>query len=356
MRTIIRNTLALILALMLTISLTSLANPDPVKKAIDPVTDGTGKDSLKDFRELLTTVNKNIENAGHFDLNPKVVDYVNTYIPRVESKYEGMKDWGRPYFAYFEKTLKAYGLPVELEYLSVIESDLKSNAVSSKGAVGLWQLMDFQARDLGLKVNGKVDERKDMRKSTVAAAKLLRDLYNQFGDWLLVIAAYNAGSGCVSRAMAKAHSDNFWDIQNYLPEETKYHVKRYIATHYYFEGSGGWTTMTADETMQKKLMMADLQHQLDSLNALASTATLQIVGKYNAVAVANYLSMDVNEFNQYNPDFDKTLAAGQFYNIRLPQDKMEIFKTKRQYILQQSVEMLLAGSQPVKDQDAMLLR
>ena len=91
-------------------------------------------------------------------------------------------------------------------------------------------------------------------------------------------------------------------------------------------------------------MLANMQRKLDSLQATANITSMQIVGKYNSTAVANYLLMDVNEFNKLNPSFDKTLAGGNFYNIRLPIDKMEIFKNKRQIILQQSVEMLLSGA------------
>jgi membrane-bound lytic murein transglycosylase D len=140
-----------------------------------------------------------------------------------------------------------YHLPVELKYLAVVESELKSNAVSHVGAVGPWQLMTSTARDLSLKVKGKYDERTSYFKSTVAAAKYLRDLYNQFGDWLLVIAAYNSGPGRVLSAIKISGSHNFWVLQNFLPAETKGHVKRFIATHYYFEDYGSITTLTKSE-------------------------------------------------------------------------------------------------------------
>jgi membrane-bound lytic murein transglycosylase D len=145
-----------------------------------------------------------------------------------------------------------YHLPTELKYLAVIESELKATAVSHVGAVGPWQLMASTARDLSLKVKGKYDERKNYNKSTVAAAKYLRDLYNQFGDWLLVIASYNSGPGKVLTAIKKSGSHNFWVLQNYLPAETRGHVKRFIATHYYFEGYGSITTLTKTEVMSYK--------------------------------------------------------------------------------------------------------
>ena len=341
MQTGIPRPLALLLVTAIIISLTSFRNDNHGRIAATLTNDN---DSIKGFKNLLGTSNKTLALAGRFELNPKVVPFVENFLPRVSGKYDNMKVWGKPYFMLFEKTFTDYGLPVELKYLSVIESDLQPYAISVKGAVGPWQFMNFEAKRFGLKITSKVDERTNFNKSTVAAAKLLKELYDEFGDWLLVIAAYNAGSGCVTRAIQKAGSSDFWTLQFYLPEETRNHVKKYIATHYYFEGSGGWTTLSALETVEKKLMIAEMQRKLDSLNASANIGALQIVGKYNSVAVSKYLSLDINEFDKLNPLFDKTLSAGDFYTIKLPLDKLEIFKSKRQYILQESVQMLMSGS------------
>jgi Transglycosylase SLT domain len=112
---------------------------------------------------------------------------------------------------------------------------LKSTAVSRVGARGPWQLMAETARDLGLKVNGRRDERTNYYKSTRAAALYLRDLHNEFKDWLLVLAAYNAGPAPVYRAIHRSHSRNFWALERYLPAESRQHVKRFIATAWYFD-------------------------------------------------------------------------------------------------------------------------
>jgi len=133
------------------------------------------------------------------------------------------------------KVLDEYALPRQLKYLAVIESELKSTATSRVGAVGPWQLMPETAQSLGLRVNHNCDERTNYLKSTKAAAIYLKDLYQEFGDWLLVLAAYNGGPGSVYRAMRKADSRNFWVIQNYLPAESRMHVQKFIATQYYFE-------------------------------------------------------------------------------------------------------------------------
>ncbi|HEY6975502.1 MAG TPA: lytic transglycosylase domain-containing protein [Chitinophagaceae bacterium] len=303
-------------------------------------------DSTKGFKSLLSSISRDLANAEQFELNSKATSFVSSYLNKESDDLAKLKEWAKPYFLIYDQILSDNGLPIELKYLSVIESNLQFDLVSGKGAVGPWQLMPDEAKRFHLKVTRKYDERTNLNKSTQVAAKLLRELYDKFGDWLLVIAAYNAGAGGVKRAIAKAGSDNFWVLQSYLPEETRNHVKRYIATHYFFEGSGGWTTLTARESIEKKARLAYIQNKLDSLTKLADAdvETVEIVGKYNSIAVSNYLLMDLEQFNRLNPLFDKTLAEGKFYTLRLPSDKLEIFKAKKQIILQESVQLLLSGS------------
>ena len=150
-------------------------------------------------------------------------------------------------FRVMDSVLTRYGLPKEMKYLAVIESELNPNALSAVGARGPWQLMPETAQELGLNVTPDWDERTLYGKSTVAAAKYLRDLHNEFGDWLLVLAAYNGGPAPVYRAIRKSGSRNFWCLEKYLPTESREHVKRFIASQYYFEGNGGVTTLTKSE-------------------------------------------------------------------------------------------------------------
>ena len=300
-------------------------------------------DSSKGFKSLLSSINRDLANEERFELNSKVVSFVNNYLDKESYDLEKLKERAKPYFLIYDQVLSDNGLPVELKYLSVIESNLQAKLVSGKNAVGPWQIMPDEAKRFGLKITSKYDERTNFKKSTQVAAKLLKGLYDQFGDWLLVIAAYNAGVGRVKRAINKSGSDNFWDLQSYLPEETRNHVKKYIATHYFFEGSGGWTTLTASETIEKKARLAYIQGKIDSLTEVAADiATVDIVGKYNSIAVSNYLAMDLGQFNELNPSFDKTLAEGKFYTLHLPTDKLEIFQAKKQVILQESVQLLLS--------------
>ncbi len=199
-------------------------------------------------------------------LNSHVAKFVRDYTDGNQEDLEMFRKRGDRYFPLMDSIFTLYHLPTELKYLAVVESELKATATSRVGAVGPWQLMASTARDLSLKVNSKYDERRNFSKSTVAAAKYLRDLYNQFGDWLLVIASYNSGPGKVLTAIKKSGSRNFWVLQNYLPAETRGHVKRFIAIHYYFEDYGSITTLTkAEVTAYKRSVSTFITKQKTAL-------------------------------------------------------------------------------------------
>lgn len=254
-----------------------------------------------------------------------------------------MKTWGQPYFNTIDNILVKYNLPKELKYLAVIESELKPTATSWVGAVGPWQLMPETARILGLTVNKKVDERKNYQKSTKAAAMHLKDLYNEFGDWLLVIAAYNGGAGNVYSAIRKSGSRNFWKLQYYLPAESRNHVKKFIATHYIFEGQGGLTTLTKQEIEEQLGASAGLLRQL-SADEIENMQSQNISGKYYSAIVAKNVLMEIEEFNRYNPAFDKLMANSSVYELKLPSDKMSLFIANKYQILNESVQYFLTAA------------
>lgn len=280
-------------------------------------------------------------------LNPRAVGFVQEYVRKNTKSLEKMKDWGRPYFDLYDQILTSYGLPRELKYLSVIESHLRSGLVSWAGAVGPWQIMDFEAKRLGLKLY-PYDERTDYYKSTHAAAKLLRELYNQFGDWLLVIAAYNAGAGRVNQAIKRSGSRDFWDLQYFLPEETRNHVKKFIGTHYVFEGGGGFTTMTKEETVQFKSNQVLSNDRGLSAEELAQTIEIEVSGRYLSVVVSNQLLLDIQQFNRLNPGFDIALSEGKKYAMRIPLDREKVFLGRKQAILLESLRVLLEGGEAKK--------
>jgi membrane-bound lytic murein transglycosylase D len=317
------------------VTLTSVFQlPGKVADSADP------KAGFSNLFENSAVSNNNIR------LNPRAITFVQDYMDNYGEDLLKMKDWGMPYFNMIDGIFRKYGLPTELKYLAVIESKLKHTATSNKGAVGPWQFMAPTAKVLGLKITATRDERTDFHKSTHAAAKYLRDLYNEFGDWLLVIAAYNGGPGWVYKAIKKSGgSRNFWKIQNFLPAESRNHVKKFIGTHYVFEGQGGITTLTkAEATEQIGVTATYLLNRRISNDELNSARSITVSGKYYSAAIVRNILMDANDFNRYNPEFDKKMAsADNVYELKLPADKMELFTANKYIILNESVNMLLSG-------------
>jgi membrane-bound lytic murein transglycosylase D len=137
------------------------------------------------------------------------------------------------YIPIFEDALEAYQLPLELKYLPIIESALNPSATSRAGAGGLWQFMPATGKRYGLEITSLIDERRDPIKSSYAAAQMLKNLYEIFGDWTLVIAAYNCGPGNVSKAIKRANGErDYWKIYPHLPAETRGYVPAFIAANY----------------------------------------------------------------------------------------------------------------------------
>jgi len=292
------------------------------------------------FSELFLAISVGGSNGSR--LNPKALNFIQDYVKENWEELQAVRTTGGPYFNLIESILTQYDLPRELKYLAVIESNLKPSAVSRVGAAGPWQLMPQTARDLGLKVNKNIDERRNYVKSTRAAAIYLKDLYNQLGDWLLVIAAYNAGTGSLHHAILRSGSRNFWDLQYYLPVESRNHVKRFIGTQYAFEGQGGVTTLTRAEAMEQLSgsAMYVFRRQL-SASELNESRTMSVTGKYMASVIARYTFMDSAEFNRYNPDFDKIMASNNnSYDLKLPADRMDLFEANKYQILTESMEQL----------------
>jgi membrane-bound lytic murein transglycosylase D len=171
-----------------------------------------------------------------FDLvyNNDVQAYINLYAVRKRASVERMMGLAQLYYPIFEQQLDKYNLPLELKHLAVIESALNPTATSRSGARGLWQFMYTTGKMYGLDVTSYVDERCDPYKSTVAACEYLKALYSMFGDWQMVLAAYNSGPGTVNKAIRRAGGGrkSYWDIRPYLPLETQGYVPAFIAANY----------------------------------------------------------------------------------------------------------------------------
>ena len=330
-------------------SFNNLTDTERVTSAI-AVSTVADSNSLNDFKELFVATSLGGSNGAR--LNPKALTFVQDYMKENWDELQGIRITGRPYFNLIENVLTTFGLPKELKYLAVIESNLKSSARSRVGAVGPWQLMPQTARDLGLKVGRGNDERKNYYKSTRAAALYLRDLYNELGDWLLVIAAYNGGTSNVYQAIRKSGSRNFWDLQYYLPAESRIHVKKFIGTQYTFEGQGSVTTLTREEAKQQLSgsSMYVFTRRL-SPDELDNCRTAPISGKYLSTVIARYILMDMATFSRYNPDFDKVMASSNnSYDMKLPAEKMELFAANKYEILNESVQILLGGGDTAANQ------
>ena len=165
--------------------------------------------------------------------NPIVRQFIDRYCSRLRKTVSIMLGSANFYMPIFEQALASYDLPLELKYLPVIESALNPRAVSKVGATGLWQFMLATGKQYGLRVNSLVDDRCDPIRSSYAAARFLRDLYRIFGDWTLVIAAYNCGPENINKAIRRSGgSMDYWKIYPYLPAETRGYVPAFIAANY----------------------------------------------------------------------------------------------------------------------------
>lgn len=274
-------------------------------------------------------------------LNPMAISFVENFISKNKKGFLAMKEWAKPYFDMMDEVLAQHGVPKEMKYLAVIESGLKYNAISWAGACGPWAFMPAAAQQYGLSIRRGNDERLDYLKSTHAAARLLTDLYAKYGDWLLVLAAYNGGPGNVDKAIRKGGgSKDFWAIQYHLPVESMNHVKKFIGTHYIFEGEGGITTVTKKE-MKDLLVNNNAELKEDEMN---SSTAYTISGRFNSAVIIKHVEIDAATFNRYNPNFDNQIALNGKYELRLPTVKMNIFVTKRYQILDESMELLLKSA------------
>lgn len=163
-------------------------------------------------------------------------------------------------------------------------------------------------------------------------------------DWLLVIAAYNGGPGRVYNAMKKSGSKNFWSLQYYLPQESRNHVKKFIATHYIMEGQGAATVSTMSGSMAGNTLATENPYNRKPVLTVAEmeqAETQLIAGKYNSLILAKNITMDIALFNKYNPGFDQAMQQNGEYELILPGDKMQLFLANKYQILNECVQYYL---------------
>lgn len=251
--------------------------------------------------------------------NSVVKSHINMYANRRREQVSYMLALGDYYFPLFEQVLDRYGLPLELKYLPVIESALNPVAVSRVGATGLWQFMLRTGKGYGLEINSLVDERRDPYKATEAAARYLKDLFAIYGDWNLVIAAYNCGPGNVNKAIARSGGKrDYWQIYYQLPRETRGYVPAFIAANYIM-------TYYADH----KICPAH------SYNTTTALDTVHVNERMHLEQIAGVLGLSLSELRRLNPQFKKNVIPGDSkpYALVLPSEKMYAFIDKNQEIL-----------------------
>lgn len=227
--------------------------------------------------------------------NSVVRQYIDMYTGRKRSLVESMLGMSLYYMPIFEQAIEKEGIPIELKYLPVIESAMNPDAVSRAGAVGLWQIMLPTARGLGLEINTLVDERRDPVRSSEAAARYLRELYDIYKDWSLAIAAYNCGPGNVNKALRRAGDDarkDFWAIYPYLPRETRGYVPCFIAATYVMNY---YNKHNISPALAKKPIVTDSVH---------------VNRRVHFQQIADILKLPVEQLQVLNPQYRKQEIPG----------------------------------------------
>ncbi len=240
--------------------------------------------------------------------NDIVQRFIDRYSGRLRYSVSYLLGAANFYIPIFEEALEAYQLPLELKYLPIIESALNPKAVSRVGATGLWQFMLTTGKQYGLEVNSLVDERRDPVKSSYAAARYLRDLYKIFGDWNLVIAAYNCGPENINKAIRRyrvasgrakddvtitAADKDYWQIYPYLPKETRGYVPAFIAANY--------------------IMTYYCEHNICPMttNLPAQSDTVMVNRDVHLGQIAGVIGTDLDLLRSLNPEYRRDIVPGK---------------------------------------------
>jgi membrane-bound lytic murein transglycosylase D len=272
--------------------------------------------------------------------NSYVRNYIELYTIRKRDQVERMLGLAHYYFPIFEEELDKEGLPLELRNVAIIESALNTHAVSKSGATGMWQFIYSTAKLYDLKITSYVDERRDPYKLTETAVVYLKDLYNVYNDWLMVIAAYNCGPGSLNKAIKRSgNKKNIWEIYPYLPLETRGYVPAFIAANY--------------------VMNYYREHNLYPrvFYNPGLTDTVHVYQRLRFDVLSKSLSMPIEQLRELNPMYRKDEIPQSFtetgYVLRLPIDKATYYSQYHDlvykyqtYLEQQYRDSLLANNNP----------
>lgn len=267
-----------------------------------------------------------LPNVMEMPYNEIVQKFIDRYTGRLRHSVSYMLGASNFYIPIFEEALEAYGLPLELKYLPVIESALNPKATSHAGAAGLWQFMVATGKQYGLEINSLIDERRDPIKSSYAAAHYLKDLYNIFGDWSLVIAAYNCGPENINKAIHRADGQaDYWKIYPYLPRETRGYVPAFIAANY--------------------VMNYYCEHNICPMRTTlpAKTDTVVVSKDVHLKQIADVCGIDIEELRTLNPQYRRDIVNGNNKPsvIRLPANATNTFIANEDSIYRYETDALL---------------
>ena len=321
----------------MTFDLDSLMNIYMAKTYLDEPVDCNMRDvnptySKEDYVDRLSRIPSIMEMA-HNDVVQKFID---RYSGRLRHSISYMLGASNFYMPIFEEALETYQLPLELKYLPIIESALNPKAVSRVGATGLWQFMLTTGKQYGLQVNSLVDERRDPVTASYAAARVLRDLYKIFGDWNLVIAAYNCGPANINKAIHRANGEkDYWQIYPYLPKETRGYVPAFIAANY--------------------IMTYYSQHNICPMTTRlpAQTDTVMVNRNIHLEQVAEVMGINIDLVRSLNPMYRRDIIPGatELSPIRLPQTETGRFIDLQDSICNYRVDELLGKRTEVEVKD-----
>ena len=321
----------------MTFELDSLLNLYMSKNYLDEDNDCRMKDINPVFeKEVYIDRLKRIPSIIEMPYNEVVQKFIDRYSGRLRHSISYMLGASNFYMPIFEEALETYGLPLELKYLPVIESALNPTAVSRVGATGLWQFMLATGKRYGLEVNTLVDERRDPIKASYAAANYLSDLYKVFGDWNLVIAAYNCGPDQINKAIHRSKgSKDYWQIYPYLPKETRGYVPAFIAANY--------------------IMTYYCEHNICPMTTRlpAKTDTVMVSRNVHLEQIAAVCNIDIEQLRTLNPAYRRDIVPGatKMSAVRLPHTEVGKFIDLEDSIYAYNAEVLFSKRATVEVND-----
>lgn len=255
-----------------------------------------------------------LDDKSDFDItyNPGLENVIKHYLKNRKKSIERLMGMSEYYFPLYESTLAKHNVPLEIKYLSIVESALNPKAVSRVGATGLWQFMYYTGKEYGLEIDTYIDERSDPIKSSEAACEYMKKMYKIFGDWNLVLASYNAGPGNVSKAIRRSGGkQNYWNIRPFLPRETQGYVPAFLATMYMFE-------FHKEHGMKPNKPIANLH----------ATDTILIKNKITFKQISDLLEISEEHIKFFNPIYKRDVIPyikDKPTYLRLPTDKIAVF-------------------------------